>query len=112
LVPRARDVEHVAGVAVPDGRVLLPHLVQCAVDLEQDHAGVRRADHCGMLDDPFAQGRFDRREVLALPVVPATLGLRGIEERLHLRVRPAHEDVSDRVAERLDRSDDLLALLG
>ena len=59
-----------------------------------------------------AQRRLDARQVLALPVVAAALGLRGVEQRLHLRVRPAHQHVADRLAERLDGRDRLLALLG
>src|SRR3989304_8691759 len=64
LFPRARYVEHVARIAVADGRVLLFKSVQRTFDLEQNDGRVRRSDRCRMLDDLLAQGRFDAREGL------------------------------------------------
>ena len=99
LFPRARYVEHIVRIAIADGRVLFGEAVQGPFDLEQDHGRMARSDSGRMLDDLLAQGRFDAREVLALPVVAPALRLSGVEQRLELHIRPAHQHVADRVCQ-------------
>ncbi|MDT4830473.1 hypothetical protein FQZ97_639380 [compost metagenome] len=60
----------------------------------------------GEIDGPL----IDAWQVVRLPVVAPSLGLRGVEQALHLRVGPARHDVGHRPAKRAQRCDQCFSL--
>ena len=97
----AGDVEHIGRIAIARRRVVGRQLVQRALDLEQQDRRMRRREcgrhaRCASVDR--ACGSMPA-QVVRLPVVAPPLGLRRVEQALHLRVRPARHDVGHRLAQ-------------
>src|SRR6185436_17180377 len=81
------------------------------VYLEQNDPRMRRGDTARMLRYKLDELRIDACEIVRLPVIAPALGLRRVEQALHLRVRPPRHGICNGLAHFAQPADQRFARL-